>query len=512
MESIYMKSFRFSRLLVLALATLASACSISDTQPPPLAGPSEMSLSLSISANPDVLSLDGASQSQIVVEARDSNGQPAANVPLRLEIVADGAQVDYGTLSARTLVTGSNGRTSFTYTAPMDVGGAIPNLEIFVTPTGTDASGHLRRVVSIRLVPPGVIAIGPTPRFTFSPANPQAFTSVRFDGSTSTAGVGSTITSYVWDFGDNTSGTGNIASHSYAASGTYYATLTVTDNNGLSTKSAAQAVPVGAGVPPTASFVFSPTTPEINQTVFFNGTSSTAGPGHKIVRYEWDFGAGSRRSGTDATVSKAYDDPGSYTVLLTVTDEVGQTGQATRIVSVGGGAPVASFTFSPTQPMVNQSVSFNAGASSPGSASSITTYAWNFGDGSSASGSAATRSHTYTNAGTYVVTLTITNSDGEKSTTTENVPVGDPQPTAVFTMSPTDPSAGQSVQFNGSSSTAPAGSTITSYVWDFGDGSPAGSGTNTSHTYVVAATYTVRLTVTDSSGKTATSTQTLTVD
>ena len=230
------------------------------------------------------------------------------------------------------------------------------------------------------------------------------------------------------------------------------------------------------------------------------------------MRYEWDFGAGSRRSGTDATVSKAYDDPGTYNVILTVTDEVGQTGQTTQTITVGGGTPTASFSFSPTQPMINQSVSFNAGGSSAGSASSITTYTWDFGDGSSVSGSAATRSHTYSTAGTYVVRLTITNSDGERATTTQNVPVGNPQPTAAFTMSPTDPSAGQSVQFNGSSSTAPAGATITSYVWDFGDGAPAGSGAITSHTYAVAATYTVQLRVTDSTGRTATSTQTLTVD
>ena len=166
---------------------------------------------------------------------------------------------------------------------------------------------------------------------------------MRFDGSASTAGLGATIVSYVWDFGDNTSSSGTTptTTHQYNASGTYNATLTVTDSNGLSHKSPAQAVLVGAGIGPTASFVFSPTAPQINQTVFFNGTGSTAGPGHQIVRYDWDFGAGSRRSGTDATVSKAYDDPGAYTVVLTVTDEVGQTAQATRIVSVGGGQPAA---------------------------------------------------------------------------------------------------------------------------------------------------------------------------
>ena len=89
-----------------------------------------MSLSLSITANPDVLSLDGASQSQITIEARDANGQPAANVPLRVEILADGSRSTSGSISARTLVTGSNGRATFTYTAPpSSPGGEIPESE-----------------------------------------------------------------------------------------------------------------------------------------------------------------------------------------------------------------------------------------------------------------------------------------------------------------------------------------------------------------------------------------------
>jgi len=55
--------------------------------------------------------------------------------------------------------------------------------------------------------------------------------SLLFDGSISydTDGI---ITSYEWDFGDNTTGTGKIISHSYAANGNYSITLTVTDNEG----------------------------------------------------------------------------------------------------------------------------------------------------------------------------------------------------------------------------------------------------------------------------------------
>jgi Tol biopolymer transport system component len=41
------------------------------------------------------------------------------------------------------------------------------------------------------------------------------------------------IASYRWDFGDGTTGSGPIVNHTYAVSGTYTATLTVTDHDGL---------------------------------------------------------------------------------------------------------------------------------------------------------------------------------------------------------------------------------------------------------------------------------------
>ena len=107
------------RSLMIAAAVLASACTVSRTPAPPLQGPSELGLSLAITASPDVLSQDGASQSQITVHARDANGQVASNVAFRAEITVEGGGAyDYGSLSARTLVTGSNGLATFTYTAP----------------------------------------------------------------------------------------------------------------------------------------------------------------------------------------------------------------------------------------------------------------------------------------------------------------------------------------------------------------------------------------------------------
>src|SRR6185436_14442760 len=63
-------------------------------------------------------------------------------------------------------------------------------------------------------------------------------TAVTFNGSGSSDPDG-TITSYAWDFGDGTSGTGSIVTHTYSASGTETVTLTVTDNSGARTSDVA---------------------------------------------------------------------------------------------------------------------------------------------------------------------------------------------------------------------------------------------------------------------------------
>lgn len=418
-----------SCVLVLMTSAVGAGCTMKDAAAPPLAGPSGMSLSIAITANPDVLSLDGSSQTLIAVEARDSNGQPAADVPLRIEILANGQSVDFGSISARTLVTGSNGRATFTYTAPSFVGGTPPTLQLSVTPTGTDASGHLGRFVTVRLVPPGIIGAGPIADFTILTAAPTAFADVLFDGSTSTTDLGSVITTYVWDFGDNTSGTGITPTHRYTVAGTYLVKLTVTDDKGRSNQSAAKAVVVGGGAGPTAAFLFSPSSSTIGQTIFFNATSSTAGAGHNIVRYDWNFGDGSTRSG--ATVSKSYSAAGIFSVILTVTDEVGQTDQAVQSVTVGASAAVASFTVSPTDPVVGTTLNFNGAGSKGEGTNSIVRYVWDFGctvgvnctkaTFTSTSSSAAT--NVYTQPFTYTVRLTVTDSKGKTATTTQDVTI-----------------------------------------------------------------------------------------
>ncbi|MGB0514955.1 MAG: PKD domain-containing protein, partial [Wenzhouxiangellaceae bacterium] len=83
-------------------------------------------------------------------------------------------------------------------------------------------------------------------------------------------------------------------------------------------------------------------------------------------------------------------------------------------------------------------------------------------------------------------------------------PVNNP-PTASFAFNCTD----LSCSFDGSGSSDSDG-TITSYAWDFGDGTTA-SGVTASHTYAAEGSFNVTLTVTDDAGASGSDTQTVTV-
>jgi len=82
-------------------------------------------------------------------------------------------------------------------------------------------------------------------------------------------------------------------------------------------------------------------------------------------------------------------------------------------------------------------------------------------------------------------------------------------PTAVLRATPTSGPAPLMVAFDGTGSSDPDG-VISSYSWDFGDGS-SGSGATTSHQYGSAGSFTPRLTVTDSMGASASTTTTISV-
>jgi hypothetical protein len=131
----------------------------------------------------------------------------------------------------------------------------------------------------------------------------------------------------------------------------------------------------------------------------------------------------------------------------------------------------------------------------------ISTYTFAFGDGTTVGPQAgATAAHSYTAGGNFTATVTIKDTAAKTATASAHVVVGAP----VAALKVTQGSNGMSFNADASGSSDPIG--ITSYTFDFGDGSalvgPQAGGT-ASHSYATPGTYSVTATVADSVGATA---------
>jgi PKD repeat protein len=315
-------------LPALACALFVASCTMKDQEAPPLTGPSGFGTSVSVSASPDVLQQDGSSQSVVTALVYGPNGQPLANVSLTAEVRFEGQVVDFGRLSARSIVTNAAGMATLIYTAPQNAG-AEAIVGIAVTPVGTNFGSHQAQTARIRLVPTGLPLppIDLVPAFTFESTSPAQGQTVVFDAQESRGN----IVQYRWDFGDGSTASGVITSHAFDEVGSYIVRLTVVDPAGR-TRSISKSISVGQSDAPIADFAFSPSKPQPNDEVRFNASASTASAGRRIVSYVWDFGDGASAAGVQVT--RQYTQARTYNVTLTVTDDIGRTATVTKAVEV----------------------------------------------------------------------------------------------------------------------------------------------------------------------------------
>jgi hypothetical protein len=162
-----------------------------------------------------------------------------------------------------------------------------------------------------------------------------------FDASNS-YDVDGTIGHYAWDFGDLATAEGASVVHEYA-SGTYFPTLTVTDDDGLTDSRAHSlgATDPGGNGAPVAGFTF------VCDGANCGFTSTSTDPDPDDLEYLWVFG----NQGTSAVAHPAFwfTTDGAHEVILIVEDAVGATSQISQQVVVslpglvfGAGAPYAS--------------------------------------------------------------------------------------------------------------------------------------------------------------------------
>ncbi|MCJ7581349.1 MAG: PKD domain-containing protein [Candidatus Aminicenantes bacterium] len=140
--------------------------------------------------------------------------------------------------------------------------------------------------------------------------------------------VDGSLVSYDWDFGDWTTGSGSVVTHSYETGGTFNVSLTVTDNEG---KTDMTIKPILVFEKPKASFTVSSDFGKQPLKVTFDGSASTDSDG-TIASYLWDFGNG--LTGQGKTINHTYSTPGEFLSILTVIDNDGYTATATKTITV----------------------------------------------------------------------------------------------------------------------------------------------------------------------------------
>ncbi len=407
-------------------------------------------------------------------------------------------------------------------------------------------------------------ATKPTPPPAQSPAS--VFSSklsgrnLTVDGTASTTSTGS-LTSYTWDFGDGTTATGSAAAHGYANFGTYTVTLTVS-NSANATAVSSHVVRIAE-----ASAATGPTVPaDAYGAEVFNAqpdlfwrlgettgtTAADSGPSGNPGNYSGGLTKGQPGAlpaladtatsfgGSNGLVSSqsTFASPGPYSTEIwfkTTTQRGGslisfgnaQTGKSSnhdRKVYMKDNGTLTFGAYPGYVATVDTPLAYNdgkwhhviasqgaagmrlyvdgalTGQNTEAGAQNYTGY-WRVGGDSSWPGaSSAYFNGVLDEAAVYGYALSPT-AVARHYQLGSAVPPADQMPVAKFTPTVSN----LDLRVDGSASSG-ANGTISSYSWQFGDGSTA-TGATASHTYAAKGTYSVRLTVTNSRGLAASSVQ-----
>lgn len=304
----------------------------------------------------------------------------------------------------------------------------------------------------------------------------------------SSIGSGS-ITSTTWTFGDGNTSTSTSPKHFYSAKNTYSVKLKSVSNAGCA-DSLTQNVVVNEK--PSAAFSLNAVCEGV-ATSFTNSSSVNVGN----LAYAWTFGDGF--TSTTKTPSHTYSGPGTYSAQLIITSDSGCTDTAANNATVNATPSVA---FGVTNICFGDTL--RPSNSSTISSGTISSYSWDFDDGKTST--LANPENKYTAKGTYDVKLVATSNNSCKDSLTKQVVVDNVLVPGYTTQAVCK---GDSTVFVNTTNTSCG--TISSYVWQFGDGNTSNL-INPKHKYANSGSYTVRLIVTQQGGAKDTATQVVTVN
>ena len=176
----------------------------------------------------------------------------------------------------------------------------------------------------------GAINQFPVADVTAMPVSGNVPLMVTFDAGGSRDADGS-IASYQWSFGDGAGASGVVVDHTFTRAGQFNAVLTVTDNAGAKDTALVVITVVDSNLPPRAEITAAPVSGDLPLPVSFSGAGSSDADG-TIASYQWAFGDGESASGM--TVDHIYAQAGTFTAVLTVTDNKGAQDTASAVITV----------------------------------------------------------------------------------------------------------------------------------------------------------------------------------
>jgi hypothetical protein len=241
---------RLKVVATLCVILAAYGCTLDDVEIPELIGPSELGLSVTMTAQPDIVTADGFSTSLVQVTLRDQSGRPLAGREIFFALADEsGRPADVGTLRATgdsvgvgtglVVRTNAQGIAQVIYEAPPRTD-ATANQTILVTarPVGTDAAGAIYRSVRIELrsaeprrFPENPLNQDPDCDFvTEAPSGFRTNQTILFQSTASDPD--GTIVRYFWDLGNGRRADTPDTATSYRVPGTYTVSHVVTDDDG----------------------------------------------------------------------------------------------------------------------------------------------------------------------------------------------------------------------------------------------------------------------------------------
>ncbi|MFN8181302.1 MAG: PKD domain-containing protein [Bacteroidia bacterium] len=321
------------------------------------------------------------------------------------------------------------------------------------------------------------VRVNPLPVAAFGNTAPVCqFNSISFDDQSSVAS--GNVSAWAWDFGNGVNSSNQNAQVPYQTAGDFPVTLIITTDAGCR-DTVSQTVRVNAK--PVAGFNHSDVCAGVP--ILFESTSSISDA--TPLSLSWNLG--DNTASANPSFNHLYASYGSYPVTLLVTSTAGCTDSIRRVANVFA-LPDAAFTV----PYVceDEAVAFTDGSTIPDGF--VSDWYWTLGDGSVAAESNPT--HTYQEQGNYPIHLLITSNHGCQDSTDGLIRVI-PRPLADFSTQ----NVCLGFETNLTSLAQPSTGPITSYLWDFGDGTSSEE-ENPVHIYSNPGWYTVSLTVRSDSG------------